>query len=69
MSQRKNTEVRCPYLIIVGGLSNDTKSAFVSSVLDFIRYEPPKDYSEVLTRFIDDNELWWYKKRPVIAEW
>ena len=49
--------------------TEDTKNEFVNAVLDFIEYEPPKNYNEVLTRFIDDNELWWYKKRPVIAEW
>ncbi len=46
-----------------------TKNDFVNTVLNFIDYTPPENYDEVLTRFIDDNELWWYKKRPVIAEW
>lgn len=49
--------------------NEDTKNEFVNAVLEFIEYAPPKNYDEVLTRFIDDNELWWYKKRPVIAEW
>lgn len=49
--------------------SDETKNAFVRGILDFIEYKPPQDLSTVLTRFIDDNELWWYKHRPVIAEW
>jgi hypothetical protein len=48
---------------------DDTKNDFVNSILSFVEYEPPKDFSSVLTRFIDDNELWWYKDRPVITEW
>jgi len=50
-------------------LSNESKDDFTNSILNFIGYKPPKDFSEVLTRFVDDNELWWYKERPVIAEW
>ncbi len=50
-------------------LTNDAKDAYVRELLAVLRYQPPKDYSQVLTRFIDDNELWWYKDRPVIAEW
>lgn len=49
--------------------SDETKNDFVRGILDSIEYAPPKDLSAVLTRFIDDNELWWYKQRPVIAEW
>lgn len=25
--------------------------------------------TKVLTRFVEDNEQWWYKTRPLIAEW
>jgi len=50
-------------------LSNDAKNDFVDSILNFIDYVPPQDYPVILTRFIDDNELWWYKGRPVITEW
>lgn len=50
-------------------LSEESKDDFVNSILNFIGYKPPKDFSETLTRFSDDNELWWYKDRPVIAEW
>ncbi len=49
--------------------TEETKNAFVNEILNFIAYAPPKDYSEVLTRYTDDNELWWYKHRPCIAEW
>ncbi len=49
--------------------NEDTMNSFVAGILDYIKYRPPENYSKVLTRFIDDNELWWYKERPVIAEW
>ena len=50
-------------------LTDESKDAFGSAVLAFIDYTPPAQYAEVLTRFVDDNELWWYKQRPSIAEW
>jgi len=46
-----------------------SKDDFASSVMDFIEYEPPKEFSEVLTSYINNHELWWYKNSPVIAEW
>ncbi len=49
--------------------TDEAKQAFVDAILGYIQYEPPRDYTAVLTRFIDDNELWWYKDRPIIAEW
>jgi hypothetical protein len=53
----------------LGSLTGEAKDEFVSAVLEFIDYAPPENYAEVLTRFIDDNEIWWYKQRPNIAEW
>ncbi len=50
-------------------LDDEAKKDFTKTVLDFIRYTPPADYSIVLSRFVDDNELWWNKRRPMIAEW
>ena len=50
-------------------LTDESKTELVNAVLNFIDYAPPEDYAEVLTRFINDNELWWYKQRPNIAEW
>lgn len=50
-------------------LSDEAAKEFVESILNFIQYQPPKDWSEILTRYIDDNELWWYKERPSITEW
>ena len=50
-------------------LTDKAKEDFVSAVLEFIDYTPPEDFAEVLTRYIDDNELWWYKHRPNISEW
>jgi len=53
----------------LSSLTDETKNEFVTAVLEFIDYTPPEDFAEVLTRYIDDNELWWYKHRPNIAEW
>lgn len=50
-------------------LTDESKNVFVNGVLEFISYTPPDNYAEILTRFIDDNELWWYRERPNIAEW
>ncbi len=50
-------------------LTDETREDFASSIKKFISYTPPADFSAILSRFIDDNELWWYKERPVIAEW
>lgn len=46
-----------------------TREAFTRPVLDFISFRPPENSDEVLTRFVEDNEQWWYKTRPLIAEW
>jgi len=53
----------------ISSLTDESKNDFVKSVLEYIDYTPPEDYAEVLTRFIDDNEIWWYKHRPNIVEW
>lgn len=54
---------------LLAELSDESKEDFVKSVMDFITYTPPADYSEVLTRYVDDNEKWWQNNRPNIAEW
>lgn len=46
-----------------------TREAFTRPVLEFISFRPPEDGNKVLTRFVEDNEQWWYKTRPLIAEW
>jgi len=50
-------------------LDNTTKDDFVDSILSFCDWNVPVDYSKVLSRFIEDNEQWWYNNRPNIAEW
>lgn len=50
-------------------LSDETKDDFVASIVEYINYNPPENYFKILTRYTEDNELWWYKDRPVIAEW
>jgi len=50
-------------------LSDTAMRDFADAITSFIRYKPPENPSALLTRYIDDNELWWYKQRPVIAEW
>ncbi len=49
--------------------TDERKQAFMDELKGCITYVPPENYAVVLTRFIDDNELWWYKDRPVITEW
>jgi len=50
-------------------LSDTAMRDFADAITSFIRYKPPENPFALLTRYIDDNELWWYKQRPVIAEW
>ena len=50
-------------------LDDESRKDFVDSVLNFIQYKPKEDYMLQCSRFVDDNELWWYKHRPMIAEW
>lgn len=54
---------------LLSTLSDDAKTDFVDSILAFISFTPPQDSAETLTRFVDDNELWWYKDRPFVPEW
>lgn len=54
---------------LLKNLRDEDAKDFVDSILSFIKYQPPKDWSEILTIYTDDNELWWYKVRPTIAEW
>jgi len=50
-------------------LGDEEKNDFVTSVLECIRWQPPQDNSAVLSRFIQDQEEWWYRARPFIEEW
>ena len=50
-------------------LDDTTKDDFVNSILAYTDWNIPKDFSKVLTRFIEDNEQWWYNNRPNITEW
>lgn len=50
-------------------LDDTSKDDFVNTILSFLKYQPPKDFSEILTRYTQDNELWWYQAHPLIAEW
>ncbi len=49
--------------------TNETRKAFVELITSSISFKPPEDFSHILTRYVEDNELWWYKHRPNIAEW
>ncbi len=55
--------------VFLSTMTDESKEDFVTAVLNHLSYTPPEDFAEVLTRYVDDNELWWYKDRPVIAEW
>lgn len=43
--------------------------AFVQAFKDWTSYEPPKDYSQILSRYVNDYEQWWHIPRPLVAEW
>jgi predicted nucleotidyltransferase len=55
--------------IFLKTLEDEKKDDFIQSVLNFCTFERPKDYTTVLSTYVNDNELWWYKDRPVLAEW
>jgi predicted nucleotidyltransferase len=55
--------------IFVENPCDETKDAFVDPILECISYRPPEDYNQVLSRYVEDNEQWWYSSRPLIAEW
>ncbi|MFP7493876.1 nucleotidyltransferase domain-containing protein [Terribacillus saccharophilus] len=50
-------------------LDEETKNDFVFSILNYCEWNVPKDPAAILSRANDDNELWWYKNTPVLAEW
>lgn len=50
-------------------LDTASKDEFVNSILSFCEWDINQDYSASLTRFILDNEQWWYNNSPNIAEW
>lgn len=54
---------------LLQALTDEAKADFVAQLMAVLRYQPPKDFSQILTRFTEDNEIWWYKDRPNIAEW
>lgn len=47
---------------------DETKRAFIEGILSAVSYTPPAN-EVVLTAFVDNEELWWYRPRPFIAEW
>lgn len=50
-------------------LTEESKEDFVQSILGNMSYKPPKDFRETLTRYIDDNQHWWYTNAPFLTEW
>lgn len=48
--------------------TDETKDRFVNAILDFNDWGQD-DFSMIVTRFIEDNEQWWWKNRPNIVEW
>lgn len=49
-------------------LADEDMEVFVSSVLSFLAWQPP-EWDIATSRYTEDNELWWYNPRPLIAEW
>lgn len=50
-------------------LEDADEKAFRAAVEAAVRYRPPENYDEVVTRHVTDVELWWYKDRPNLVEW
>lgn len=49
---------------------NDSLEVFKKVILNSIReFDIPSDINKVITRHVEDNELWWLIDRPLIAEW
>ncbi|MGI5959724.1 MAG: nucleotidyltransferase domain-containing protein [Massiliimalia sp.] len=48
---------------------DESKADFVNTLMDFLDYEPPADQYLALSRYVEDNELWWKNPRPLVAEW
>lgn len=45
------------------------KDDFVNTLMSFLNYTVPKDSSLAYSRYLEDNELWWHKARPLVTEW
>lgn len=50
-------------------MADEDRADFMDSVVKFIHYAPPADPNVLLSRFIKDQEEWWYSPRPFIEEW
>jgi hypothetical protein len=50
-------------------LDNESAKKFVDATTNWMTYIPPKDYSEILTCYTKDYELWWKEARPLVNEW
>jgi len=50
-------------------LTDEAMDAFFNAIVMAVRRHMPEDYSTMLSRYTEDNELWWYHRRPLIAEW
>jgi predicted nucleotidyltransferase len=49
--------------------TDDTLKALVEPVKSFRDWTAGKDFSAIVSRFVEDNEQWWWNHRPNIAEW
>jgi len=49
-------------------MTQEAKDDFAQSITDFFKF-PETMWHGSVARFVDDNEQWWYKNRPNIAEW
>jgi len=49
--------------------TNENEKALVETVQGFRDWGYGKDWHPILTRFIEDHEQWWWKRRPNVIEW
>ncbi len=48
---------------------DESAKKFVEATTQWMSYQPPKDYNEILTCYMKDYELWWKDARPLVNEW
>lgn len=51
--------------------TEENKTTFVMSILSFTNWgvDIQAEFTMLVSKFIQDQEIWWYESRPNIAEW
>jgi hypothetical protein len=54
---------------LLGAPTTEKVIALSEAVEGFRDWGIEVNFDKILTRYVDDTELWWWKNRPNIAEW